>query len=136
MTLPDHLLAKLKEQGLDISGPWQEGKRGWLGRFTVSRGRREAEGGISVLEGPILWIYEEYGFWFAEKHECVPGPGPTDFRCKHATAEEAVDRLLQYFCSQECGPCQTPMSDEGHDQAPAVYPATCTGASAVPRRVD
>ena len=104
MMLPDHLLAKLKEQGLDISGPWQAGKRGWLGRFTVSRGRWEAEGGITVLEGPVLWIYEEDGFWFAEKHECVPGPGPTDFRCKHATAEEAVDRLLQYFCSQECGP--------------------------------
>jgi len=104
MTLPDHLLAKLKDQGLDISGPWQEGGRGWLGRFTVSRGRWVEKGGISVLEGPILWIYEEDGFWFAVKHEWVPGPGPTDFRCKHATADEALDRVLQFFCSQEDWP--------------------------------
>ena len=104
MTLPDHLLAKLKDQGLDVSGPWQEGMRGWLGRFTVSRGRWVEGDGIRVLQGPILWIYEEDGFWFAVKHEWIPEPGPTDFRCKYATAEEAVDRVLQFFCSQEYGP--------------------------------
>jgi hypothetical protein len=102
MNLPDHLMAKLKDQGLFVSGPWQEGARGWLRRFTVSNGRWvEGEGGIRVLEGPILWIYEEQGFWAAEKHEWVPGPGPTDFRCKHATAEEAVDMVIRFFCTQE-----------------------------------
>jgi hypothetical protein len=103
MTLPNHLLAKLKDQGLDISGPWQEGGRGWLGRYRVSKGRWVEHGDISVLEGPILWIYEEDGFWLAAKHEWVSGPGPTDFRWKYATAAEAVDRVLQFFCSQEHG---------------------------------
>lgn len=72
--------------------------------FHGIKGPVGGRGGIRVLQGPILWIYEEDGFWFAVKHEWIPGPGPTDFRCKYATAEEAVDRVLQFFCSQEYGP--------------------------------
>jgi len=48
MNLPDHLMAKLKDQGLLVSGPWQEGARGWLGRFTLSKGRW-VEQGASVF---------------------------------------------------------------------------------------
>jgi hypothetical protein len=101
MNLPDHLMAKLKDQGLLVSGPWQEGARGWLGRFTLSKGRWVEQGGIRVLEGPILWIYEEQGLWFAEKREWIPGPSPTDFQCKHATAEEAVDVVLRFFACRK-----------------------------------
>jgi hypothetical protein len=98
MTLTKHLLARLKDQGLQVEGPWQEGKSGWLGRYTVAKGPWE-EGAIRILHGPILWIYEEDNFWIAQKHEWIPGPGPTDFRCKYATAEEAVDRVLRFFCN-------------------------------------
>jgi len=83
MTLTKHLLARLKDQGLHVEGPWQEGKSGWLGRYTVAKGPWE-EGAIRVLHGPILRIYEEDSFWIAQKHEWIPGPGPTDFRCKYA----------------------------------------------------
>ena|SRR5215813_7256322 len=103
MMLTNHLLARLKDQGLHVEGPWQGGKSAWFGRYTVSKGPWE-EADIGVLHGPILWIYEADSFWFAEKHEWIPGPGPTDFRCKYATAEEAVDRVLQFFCSQEYEP--------------------------------
>src|SRR5262245_29090664 len=101
MTLPNHLLARLKDQGLHVEGPWKEGASGWLGRYTLAKGPWVEHGGIRVLEGPILWIYEEQNFWVAQKHECVPGPGPTDFRCKCATAEEAVDSVLRFFARGE-----------------------------------
>ncbi|SRR6266436_4199573 len=102
MTLPNYLLARLKVQGLHVEGPWQEGKYGWLGRYTVSKGQWGVEkDGVRVLDGPILWIYEEERFWIAKKYEMIPGPGPTDFRCKCATAEEAIDRVLRFFCTQE-----------------------------------
>jgi hypothetical protein len=101
MTLPNDLLARLKVRGLHVAGPWQEGEYGWLGRYTVAKGQWEVEEDIRVLEGPILWIYEEDGFWIAQKHEMIPGPGPTDFRCKYAAAEEAIDRVLRFFGTQE-----------------------------------
>lgn len=97
MTLPNHLIAKLRDQGLVVLDPGQEGAPGWLGRFTVSRGPWVEAGGVGVLPGPILWIYEEEGVWVAQTHEFIPGPGPTDFRHEHATAEEAVDVVLRFY---------------------------------------
>jgi hypothetical protein len=97
--LPDHLVARVKACGLAVAGPWRQGASGWHGRFTVAAAEKDA-GGIRLFESPIVWLYEEDGSWVALRHEMIPGPGPTDFRSTHATAEEAVERILHFFATR------------------------------------
>jgi hypothetical protein len=96
--LPDHLVARVEACGLIVSGPWQEEASGWPGRFVIARSGEDI-GGIRLLKPPVVWLYEENGAWVAHKHEMIPGPGPTDFRSTHATAEEALERILHFFSS-------------------------------------
>ena len=97
LLLPDSEIAKLRNEGLVVEGPWQKGARGWLGRFTIARGPWIEYGGISLLPPPILWIYEKDGFWFAEKREGIPVAFGTDFQCTFPTANGAVGKVLQFF---------------------------------------
>jgi hypothetical protein len=82
--------------GLIVAGPWRQGASGWLGRLTIAAAEENA-GGIHLLKLPVMWLYEEDGAWIAHKHEAIPGPGPTDFRSTHATAEVAVERIMHFF---------------------------------------
>lgn len=97
MTLPDDMVATLQGHGLYVSGPWRDGARGWQARRAVSRSGPATDSGL--LSQPLLWIYEEDGAWFLEKHESIPGPGPTDFCSQHTTAEDAVEQALRFFDS-------------------------------------
>ena len=97
MLLPDSEIAKLRNEGLVVEGPWQKGARGWLGRFTIARGPWVESEGICFLPPPILWIYEKDGLWFAVKREGIPVPFGTDFQCTFPTADGAVGRVLQFF---------------------------------------
>jgi hypothetical protein len=102
MNLPAHLVTRLSSHGLVVSGPWQKDQHGWLGRYTVGAGEEvDTESGIRLLKGPVLWIYEDHGVWFVEKHQWVPywvpGLPSPDFRCEYATAEDAVDKVLRFF---------------------------------------
>jgi hypothetical protein len=95
MNLPAHLVTS---HGLVVSGPWQKDQRGWLSRYTVGAGEEvNTESGIRILTPPILWIYEDKGVWFVEKHEWVPGLPSPDFRCEYANAEDAVEKVQRFF---------------------------------------
>jgi hypothetical protein len=101
MSLPDNMVKKLRDHGLYVSGPWKRDEHGRLARRAVSSSPPIMHNGISILTDTVVWIYEDNGAWVAEKHEIVPGPGPTDFRRTYATADEAVARILQFFDRHE-----------------------------------
>jgi hypothetical protein len=97
--LQDVQIAKMRNEGLVVEGPYQKGTRGWLARFTIAMGPWQEAYGINFLSPPIIWIYEEEGFWFAQKREGVPDPLDTDFQWKFRTTDEAVDAVINFYRS-------------------------------------
>jgi hypothetical protein len=125
MEFPDEQLTRLKGAGLSVSGPDPPGETCSCIRLGVCKPRAIAgnskpgyeawfgDGAREVTDAPTVLISGEYGRWVVRVHECIPGPGPGDFRHEHPRAEDAVTDVLDYYfgdpervqpTEDECGP--------------------------------
>ncbi|HEY9826474.1 MAG TPA: hypothetical protein V6D19_13595 [Stenomitos sp.] len=50
-----------------------------------------------VLDAPTVFLHREGSEWVVTVHEHIPSPGPGDFVNRHATSEDAITDILDYF---------------------------------------
>lgn len=106
--LPNEARLVLEGKGLVVGEPFPDGHVSYpLGRQVAKPSivpgntrpncRAMFGSGGPEVDAPSVYLYAIDGMWYVEVWEYVPGPGPGDFRHRHATLKSVLDDVLDYF---------------------------------------
>lgn len=105
IALPESLLQQLRDAGLFVSQPYQEG-HGWehgvvVGKPYTTKGNfvssTKFKCGDVIVDAPTVVLYSTGEVWVVLMQQYTPVMGPGDFENLWETPQMAVDDILDFY---------------------------------------